>query len=780
MADAVVKPSTVTNGDSNKHKLQEKSEKSLKLLQNKENCKHNDTIGMRSEDATAGTSGSVVKEVSVKENKDTGGNGEKATSVVPVKMPNVSLPVTNTVNVLPQTAGVANPALQHVPLFINLNEQPVKKQEILIKVDYLKSNKDKTRDDVSRVLSFGSKEPVKDHKDSTKNHNEPKDLNESKHGKTLKVDSSTKSNKSISSSASKHEPSSATKPIKIESVKMQKISSSSPKSYKNEPSPSPKHQKADSYSAKVLKIESPASKSHKIDSTPSKPQKLDSSTSNKIKQDSVTTTKVHKLDSSAPKILKLDPSSPKILKVESAMGRILKVDSSAVKILKGEMSKDSNRIIKVVSVEKVHRVEQSSSKEKVETATLPSEKNKIETLKSPAPKIPNTEEEIKIVKVEISPKLDPDIIEKQPKSSTKIERLEIETQTPPTETFIVDADTAKVIKQEKSTVTVEQSIDAEILELALLAEKAEKSDQTKISTPVKFITPAKIEEVIKKELPTPETMECQTKSVEPEKCVKVEKVLENGSSKKIEKQDKLQTPVKKESSSSKSSVLTNGVKSEKKDEKSRKEDRSSHNRHHHSSSSHHKSSSSSSHRSSGSSTSKECSKCYRRSKVKRENTGIQCERTDEKFSTTNSEPLNFKPDPRVVINRDFNCSRANLEHLKYGKFFRIEVHPNGGASTVHLYQDEISVLNENEMNELVDEFFSVTFGEDENGFANHVMGIVHDGASHLPDLLEHMAENYSSLTVKAGVLGRNSDIETCTMSQYNEQVIYSTWIFHKK
>lgn len=32
-----------------------------------------------------------------------------------------------------------------------------------------------------------------------------------------------------------------------------------------------------------------------------------------------------------------------------------------------------------------------------------------------------------------------------------------------------------------------------------------------------------------------------------------------------------------------------------------------------------------------------------------------------------------------------------------------------------------------------------------------------------------MADNYSTLTVKAGVLGRNSDIETSTMGQYYEQ-----------
>lgn len=77
-------------------------------------------------------------------------------------------------------------------------------------------------------------------------------------------------------------------------------------------------------------------------------------------------------------------------------------------------------------------------------------------------------------------------------------------------------------------------------------------------------------------------------------------------------------------------------------------------------------------------------------------------------------------------------------------------------------------------------FFSVAlqvvFGEDEKGFAHHVMGIVHDAASYLPDLLEHMAENYPSLTVKNGVLGRNSDIETTTMKQYRDQVIPLVYI----
>ncbi|KAL1130243.1 hypothetical protein AAG570_013181 [Ranatra chinensis] len=87
-----------------------------------------------------------------------------------------------------------------------------------------------------------------------------------------------------------------------------------------------------------------------------------------------------------------------------------------------------------------------------------------------------------------------------------------------------------------------------------------------------------------------------------------------------------------------------------------------------------------------------------------------------------------------------------------------------------MYQDEIQSLSSNEMDELVNEFFKVVFSEDENGYAHHVMGIVHNSAKYLPDLLDYMADHYPNLTVKNGVLGRSSDIETTTMALYREQV----------
>ena len=64
------------------------------------------------------------------------------------------------------------------------------------------------------------------------------------------------------------------------------------------------------------------------------------------------------------------------------------------------------------------------------------------------------------------------------------------------------------------------------------------------------------------------------------------------------------------------------------------------------------------------------------------------------------------------------------------------------------------------------------FAEDRHGMARHVMGIVHDAAHYLPDLLDHMGETHPGITVKNGIIGSSNkaDIETQTMASYVEQV----------
>ncbi|KAK7874562.1 hypothetical protein R5R35_013132 [Gryllus longicercus] len=166
-----------------------------------------------------------------------------------------------------------------------------------------------------------------------------------------------------------------------------------------------------------------------------------------------------------------------------------------------------------------------------------------------------------------------------------------------------------------------------------------------------------------------------------------------------------------------------------------------------------------------------CVKCQKRSKIKKASIGVQCrrERFFEKGSLYSGPKIDYQM-KHYSLPRPLPYSQPGLENLKYGRFIHVETYPNGGATIVHMYQDEIDCLNKTEMDELAQEYFKIVFGEDEKGFAYHVMGIVHDAAAYLPDLLNHMADNYPSLTVKNGILGRSSDIETTTMAQYRDQV----------
>ncbi|XP_075218895.1 uncharacterized protein LOC142323308 isoform X2 [Lycorma delicatula] len=179
-----------------------------------------------------------------------------------------------------------------------------------------------------------------------------------------------------------------------------------------------------------------------------------------------------------------------------------------------------------------------------------------------------------------------------------------------------------------------------------------------------------------------------------------------------------------------------------------------------------------------------CHKCYKRSKVKRASIGVQCRRDKSMgkyINQVSGDSISIKNEGKVFftklshkyyssVSRPMPSSEFGIENLKYSNFIRIETYPNGGASVVHMDQHEISCLNPTEMDQLATEFFKIVFGENENGYAHHVMGIVHDSARYLPDLLDYMAEHYPTLTVKNGILGRSSDIETTTMSSYKEQV----------
>ncbi|GBM15537.1 Round spermatid basic protein 1-like protein [Araneus ventricosus] len=169
-----------------------------------------------------------------------------------------------------------------------------------------------------------------------------------------------------------------------------------------------------------------------------------------------------------------------------------------------------------------------------------------------------------------------------------------------------------------------------------------------------------------------------------------------------------------------------------------------------------------SHKISSTSSSKSglCRRC-RQKLTSHRNVGIQCKR-DRHDKVCEKVGVSQRI-PRLPQGFD-------MKHLKYGKYIRLEVYPNGGASLLHLYWDEICHLPPKELKCLAEEFLKETFLEEPYGVARYVMGIVHNAAEYVPDILEHFADKYPNLVVKMGQLCRQSDIETTTMAKYCEQV----------
>lgn len=123
-----------------------------------------------------------------------------------------------------------------------------------------------------------------------------------------------------------------------------------------------------------------------------------------------------------------------------------------------------------------------------------------------------------------------------------------------------------------------------------------------------------------------------------------------------------------------------------------------------------------------------CTRCYKRSKIRKANVGIQCRR--DRKSSRCITPLLYKvPSLTNIIQKSNsdnlklnlqlkNCKildKVSVKHdesgflqgLKYKDYIHIEIYPNGGASVVHMYQDEINVLTKEQLEELSQEYFKV-------------------------------------------------------------------------
>ena len=134
--------------------------------------------------------------------------------------------------------------------------------------------------------------------------------------------------------------------------------------------------------------------------------------------------------------------------------------------------------------------------------------------------------------------------------------------------------------------------------------------------------------------------------------------------------------------------------------------------------------------------------------------------SDQDFSEFSSESQG---------NKFWKTPVVSIEKYKYKNLMHVEKYSNGGGLILHAYQNEVDKLSDTEKYEFAREFMDFTYGEPSEGVANCCISVVHGAISHMPDLIEHFADTYPNLTVKAGVLGK-SDIETMSMEKYREQL----------
>ncbi|KAK6995189.1 hypothetical protein BgiMline_011851 [Biomphalaria glabrata] len=179
-------------------------------------------------------------------------------------------------------------------------------------------------------------------------------------------------------------------------------------------------------------------------------------------------------------------------------------------------------------------------------------------------------------------------------------------------------------------------------------------------------------------------------------------------------------------------------------------------------------SSSSSSRSHSSKTSKDHKHSNYRSSRSRESRGVQ---TDSYLA---HDPVMPKEGPMTYSQSLYRLNSSTDYFLdiiqpRFRKYIYVERHTNGGAFVLHAYHDELAEMDSKTLEEFVDHYFDLVFGEVVEGESRFVMGIVHSASRPMPDFLDYLVDHYPHLSVKTGNKGK-SDIETTTLEKFREQI----------
>lgn len=128
---------------------------------------------------------------------------------------------------------------------------------------------------------------------------------------------------------------------------------------------------------------------------------------------------------------------------------------------------------------------------------------------------------------------------------------------------------------------------------------------------------------------------------------------------------------------------------------------------------------------------------------------------------------------------DFSLTNSNNDRIQiFQTLIHTEEHPNGGASLVRTYYNEFLRLSDENAHLFVNYFFNLVYGEI-NQRAKYSIGVLHDGARYLPDLVEYFSLTYPKMVVKTSNMINSKEVLTTTMGEYRNRLVqtYSNGTF---
>ncbi|UJR09492.1 hypothetical protein I4U23_013730 [Adineta vaga] len=120
---------------------------------------------------------------------------------------------------------------------------------------------------------------------------------------------------------------------------------------------------------------------------------------------------------------------------------------------------------------------------------------------------------------------------------------------------------------------------------------------------------------------------------------------------------------------------------------------------------------------------------------------------------------------------DLSLTNSNNDRSQlFQSLIHTEEHPNGGASLIRAYYNEFVRLSAENANLFVNYFFNTVYGE-VNQRANYAIGVLHDGARYLPDLVDYFSLTYPKMIVKTTNILNSKEVITTTMGEYRNRVV---------